>query len=167
MVGWARTPWVVDSAVADSAAVDSVAVDSRWLGTAGRGRSPSITADSFATRASTAVFAALPSAAPSTPTATITATMAAGSGIPAATATCAFGSVDRRCCANERRRSLRGARRRHVCFVADAEDGLLRGKSREREVPDRLEIRPAVTREFVGGEDHSAQFAGELLEPRG
>src|SRR5262249_9208635 len=40
-------------------------------------------------------------------------------------------------------------------------------KSREREVSDRLEIRPAVTREFVGGEDHSAQFAGEVLEPRG
>src|SRR5262249_23837521 len=138
----------------------------RGGGGGGRGRSPSMAA-SFMAHASTAVFSALPSAAPSTPTATIPATMAAGSGIPAATATCAFGSVDRRCCADERRRSLRGVRRCHVCFVADAEDGLLRGKSREREVPDRLEIRPAVTREFVGGEDHSAQFAGELLEPRG
>src|SRR5262249_57738166 len=63
MVGWAGTPWVGDSAVADS-----VAVDSRWLGTAGRGRLPSIAA-SFMAHASTAVFAALPSAAPSTPTA--------------------------------------------------------------------------------------------------
>src|SRR5262249_46829639 len=86
----------------------------RGGGAGGGGRLPSITAD-----ASTAVFAALPSTAvPSTPTATI----AAGSGIPAATATCAFGSVDRRSSADERRRSLRGVRRRHVCFVADAED---------------------------------------------
>src|SRR6516162_4273326 len=74
-------------------AADSAAVDSQWLGTVGRVRSPSMAASSHA---STAVFAALPStAAPPTPTATITATMAVGSGIPAAPATCAFGSVDR------------------------------------------------------------------------
>src|SRR5262245_29024351 len=60
-------------------------------------RSPSMAA-AFTAHASTAVFAALPStAAPSTPTATI----AAGSGIPAATATCEFGSVDRRSRADE------------------------------------------------------------------
>src|SRR6516225_5071644 len=157
---WARTPWVAGSALADSAAADSPSA-----GTVGRVRSPS-TAASFATRASTAVFAALPStAAPST--ATITATIVAGSGIPAATATCESGSVDRRLSADEKRRSLRGVRRRHVCFVGNAEDGLLRRKSREREFPDRLEIGFAVTREFVGGEDHAAQFAGELFEARG
>src|SRR5262245_10177595 len=58
---WARAPWVAGSALADSAAADSPSA-----GTVGRVRSPS-TAASFATRASTAVFAASPStAAPST-----------------------------------------------------------------------------------------------------
>src|SRR5262249_23153967 len=126
-------------------------------------RSPSMAA-AFTAHASTAVFAALPStAAPSTPTATI----AVGSGIPAATATCESGSVDRRARAGGKRRCPRGGRHCRVRLLRHAEDGLPRGKSREREVPDRLEIRSAVTREFVGGEDHSAQFAGELLEPRG
>jgi len=63
-------------------------------------------AASFTAHASTAVFAALPSpAAPPTPTATITATIAVGSGIPAATDTCEFGSVDRQPGADEKRRS--------------------------------------------------------------
>src|SRR5262245_61689674 len=160
MVEWAGTPWVGDSAV-----TDSVAVGSRWLGTAGRGRSPSMAA-SFMAHASTAVFVALPSTAfPST--ATITATIAAGSGIPAATATCAFGSVNGGPAPTKDAVPLWGVRHSRVRLIAHAEDGLLRGKPSEREVPDRLEIRPAVTREFVGGEDHSAQFAGELLEPRG
>src|SRR6516162_7889961 len=55
---WARTPWVAGSALADSAAADSPSA-----GTVGRVRSPS-TAASFATRPSTAVFAALPSTGP-------------------------------------------------------------------------------------------------------
>ena len=37
MVGWARTQWVAASAL-----VDSAAVASRWVGTAGRVRSPSM-----------------------------------------------------------------------------------------------------------------------------
>src|ERR1700757_4153113 len=80
-----------------------------WVGAAGRGRSPSMVAASFTAHASTAVFAALPSpAAPPTPTATITATIAVGSGIPPATATCEFGSVDRQPGADEKRRPSTG-----------------------------------------------------------
>src|SRR5262245_62341487 len=80
-------------------------------------RSPSMAA-AFTAHASTAVFAALPStAAPSTPTATI----AAGSGIPAATATCEFRSVDRRSRADEIHRSLRGVRHCRVRLIGQAE----------------------------------------------
>src|SRR5215813_13406659 len=87
----AHALWVAGSALADSAAVDSPSAGTVW-----RVRSPFMAAAGFTTDASTAVFAALPStAAPPTPTATITATIAAGSGIPAAPATCAFGCVDR------------------------------------------------------------------------
>src|SRR5262245_17847041 len=50
---------------------------------------------------------------------------------------------------------LLGVRHCRVRLIGHAEDGLLRGKSREREFPDRLEIGSAVTRELVGGEDHA------------
>src|SRR5262249_31511216 len=69
--------------------------------------------------------------------------------------------------ADEKRRSPTWRSTPLRCFVGNAEDGLLRGKSREREFPDRLEIGSAVTRELVGGEDHAAQFAGKLFEARG
>ena len=143
---WAHTPWVAESVLADSAAVDSPSVGTEWPV-----HSPSMAAAAFTTGASTAVFVALPStAAPSTPTATITTTIAAGSGIPAATATREFGSVDRQSSADERRRSLRGVRHRHVCFVGDAEDGLLRRKSRvslhrrARAIDEPIHNRPYV-----------------------
>src|SRR5262249_27345097 len=127
VVGSARTPW--------AAVVDSAAADSQWLGTAALVRSPSMVAAlvrspsmaaAFTAHASTAVFAALPSpAAPPTPTATI----AAGSGTPAATATCEFGSVDRRSRADEIHRSLWGVRHCRVPHRAG------RTRSAARQIP--------------------------------
>src|SRR5262249_3510391 len=113
-----------------------------------------------------AVFAALPSADPSTPTATITATMAAGSGIPAATATCAFGSVDRRCCRRETpfptwrstpSRLLRRKRRRRSAAPQIPRTGISRSAGNRIRSDARIR----------GRRDHAAQFARELFEARG